>query len=72
VRGRFRPGGLETLLRPLHESIRIDNDATVLTFANLPARIEGVDLELVEFAFHAEKGGAALLRLRLQHDLSIG
>src|SRR5713101_7745531 len=57
-RAGFCPGGLETRLRPLHQSFRVNDGAGVLTLANFAARIEGFDLELVEFAFHAEERGS--------------
>lgn len=56
-RARSCSGGLETCLRSLHQPFRIGDGATVLTLANLAARIEGFDPELEEFAFHAEERG---------------
>ena len=56
-RARLCSGGLETRRRPLHQPFRIGDGTTVLTLANLAGRIEGFDLELVEFAFHAEERG---------------
>jgi len=44
-------------LRPLHQSFHTNDGAGVLTFANFATRIEGPDLEPVEFAFHAEERG---------------
>jgi len=50
-RAQLWPGGLESRLRPLHQSFRINDGAGVLTSANFATRIEGFDLELVRVCF---------------------